>query len=87
MYYNPTDYLMIAGGCAALACCLTCCAKHWDDPPDWCPNWWQPEWKRDEPEGKRVKNYNSTTGDTIQLPIVAIAKKDKQSPTTGWEMV
>ena len=61
---DPVDYLYIAGGLAACAFTLTCCAIHWDDPPDWCPEFWQPSWKRYK-EKDSPKTNDNTCDSTI----------------------
>tara|TARA_E500000331_G_C16856224_1_gene540001 strand:+ start:322 stop:570 length:249 start_codon:yes stop_codon:yes gene_type:complete len=80
---DPNYYLNIAGGCAVAVGCLVCCAINWDNPPDWCPNWLQPEWKRydvDETHKKR-----NSDGD---INNVTVAVKDYNSNSTkDWELV
>ena len=49
-------YLITASILSFLICCLTYCAKNWDDPPDWWPNCLQPWWN---------KSDNDLTFDTL----------------------
>ena len=76
-------YLNIAGGCVVAVGCMVCCALNWDDPPDWCPNWIQPEWKRDE----TVSKYkHEITINTLKKPEI-IVNNYKSNETREWEIV
>jgi len=97
MSYNAIDYLTIAGCLAGCATFLTCCAANWDDPPEWCPNCWQPSWKKykekDSPKlsdtlDKNNKDLDSSTRINSKIDIV-VYNGDDESNKKGkeWELV